>query len=288
MSSASLLIELHTEELPPKALPALADAFAAGIERGLRAKNFLSPASAVTSYGSPRRLAVHVTQVVDAAPDRPFRQRLLPVAVGLDKLGNATGALLKKLTSLGATIDPATLKRESDGKQDVLVYEGVHGGVSLAMGLQAILDEAIAQLRATAEMEPSFLPAHSDLGRALAQRGDYDEAIQEFQTATRVAGGHPKASAGLAHVLALAGRHDEARPILADLESRAATGLVSLNGIAVVHIALGELEAAMTWIERAFQERDRALVWAKVHPRLDPLRPDPRFQAVLARMGLAG
>ncbi len=146
MSSASLLIELHTEELPPKALPMLAAAFAAGIERGLRANNFLSPASVVTSYGSPRRLAVHVTQVVDAAPDRPFRQRLLPVAIGLDKLGNATAALLKKLTSLGATIDPASLKRESDGKQDVLVYEGVHGGVSLALGLQSILDDAIAQL----------------------------------------------------------------------------------------------------------------------------------------------
>ena len=148
-------------------------------------------------------------------------------------------------------------------------------------------DEAIAQLRATVEMEPRFLPPHSDLGRALAQRGDYDEAIAEFQTASRLAGSNPKASAGLAHVLALAGRHDEALAILADLESRAATGLVSLNAIAVIHVALGDLEGGITWIERAFQERDRALVWAKVHPRLDALRPDPRFQAVLARMGLA-
>jgi tetratricopeptide (TPR) repeat protein len=149
-------------------------------------------------------------------------------------------------------------------------------------------DEAIAQLRATVEMEPRFLPAHSDLGRALAQRGDHEEAIEEFQTATRLAGGNPKASAGLAHVLALVGRHDEARAILANLESRAATGLVSLNGIAVIHVALGDLEAGVTWIERAFLERDRALVWAKVHPRLDPLRPDPRFQAILTGMGLAG
>jgi len=149
-------------------------------------------------------------------------------------------------------------------------------------------DEAIARLRGTIEMEPRFLPAHSDLGRALAQRGDYDEAIEEFLTATRLVGGNPKASAGLAHVLALTGRHDEARAILADLESRAATGLVSLNAIAVVHVALGDLEGGITWIERAFQERDRALVWAKVHPRLDPLRPDPRFQSVLTRMGLAG
>jgi serine/threonine-protein kinase len=149
-------------------------------------------------------------------------------------------------------------------------------------------DEAIAQLRATVEMEPRFLPAHNDLGRALAQRGDYDESIAEFQTASRLAGSDPKASAGLAHVLALAGRHDEARAILADMEARAATGLVSINAIAVIHVALGELEGGITWIERAFQERDRALVWAKVHPRLDPLRSDPRFQAVLARMGLAG
>ena len=149
-------------------------------------------------------------------------------------------------------------------------------------------DEAIAQLRATIDMEPRFVPAHNDLGRVLVQTGHPDEAITEFQTALKLAGGEPKTSAGLAHAFAVAGRAAEARPILANLEARVDTGLVSFHGIAVIHLALGETEAAFTWLERAYRERDRALVWAKVHPRLDAMRPDPRFQSVLERMGLAG
>ena len=148
-------------------------------------------------------------------------------------------------------------------------------------------DEAIAQLRATIDMEPRFVPAHNDLGRVLVQIGRYEEGIAEFQTALQLAGGESKTSAGLAHACALAGRAAEARSILANLEARADTGLVSLHAIAVIHLALGEIEPAFTWLERAYRERDRALVWAKVHPRLDGLRPDPRFEALLRRMGLA-
>jgi glycyl-tRNA synthetase beta chain len=145
--TASLLIELHTEELPPKALKTLSEAFAAGIEKGLRARQFLTDTSAVTAFGAPRRLAVHISAVKGRSDDLPFRQKLVPVAIGLDALGNATAALLKKLKSLGAeSADPKTLARESDGKQDVLVYEGVKAGEPLADALQAALDEAIARL----------------------------------------------------------------------------------------------------------------------------------------------
>ena len=148
-------------------------------------------------------------------------------------------------------------------------------------------DEAIAQLRATSEMEPSFVPAHNDLGRALALSGKYDESIAEFETAARLSGGDLRTSAGLAHVLALAGRHDQARAILANMEARLPTGLVSPHAMASIHVALGERDAALDRIEHAHVERDRALVWAKVHPRLDPLRGEPRFEAVLKKMGLA-
>ncbi|HEY6865997.1 MAG TPA: tetratricopeptide repeat protein, partial [Candidatus Eisenbacteria bacterium] len=148
-------------------------------------------------------------------------------------------------------------------------------------------DEAIAQLRATVELEPSFPPAHSDLGRSLVQSAQYEEGIEEFRIAARLAGGNLKTSAGLAHALALSGRPDEARAILANMMERLPTGLVSPHAVAIVHIALGELGPAMDWLERAYRERDRALVWAKVHPRLDPMRSDPRFQAILTGMGLA-
>src|SRR5512147_148607 len=125
MTSAPLLVELNTEELPPRALKALSEAFAAGIETGLRVRGFLSVDSRATAFGAPRRLAVLVTGVAGRSPDAAFRQKLLPATIGLDAQGNATPALLKKLASLGANVDHRQLARESDGKQDVLVYAGV-------------------------------------------------------------------------------------------------------------------------------------------------------------------
>jgi len=146
MTAPALLVELNTEELPPKALKSLSEAFAAGIEKGLRSRNFLAAESRATAFGSPRRLAVHLSDVAARSPDQPFRQKLVPVAIGLDAQGNATPALLKKLATLGANVDHRRLGRESDGKQDVLVYEGTRSGTDLAEGLQAALDEAIAKL----------------------------------------------------------------------------------------------------------------------------------------------
>ena len=67
----SLLVELHTEELPPKALKALAEAFAAGLEKGLRERNFLTADSRATAYATPRRLAAHINHVRPASPDEP-------------------------------------------------------------------------------------------------------------------------------------------------------------------------------------------------------------------------
>ncbi|MEF9995476.1 MAG: glycine--tRNA ligase subunit beta [Burkholderiaceae bacterium] len=142
----SLLVELNSEELPPKALKTLADAFAAGIEKGLRARNFLAADSAVTAFGAPRRLAVLITKVAATSPDQAFKQKLVPVSVGIAADGSASPALAKKLAALGIATDVASLKRESDGKTEQLVYEGVKPGVALAEGLQAALLEAIAGL----------------------------------------------------------------------------------------------------------------------------------------------
>jgi glycyl-tRNA synthetase beta chain len=146
VTSAPLLVELQTEELPPKALDKLAHAFANGIASGLRERHFLAPESTVTVFGAPRRMGACITHVSDRSLDQPFRQRLLPASIGLDAVGNATAALLKKLATLGGSIDPASLKRETDGKQEVLVYEGVKTGETLVAGLQAALDESLARL----------------------------------------------------------------------------------------------------------------------------------------------
>jgi glycyl-tRNA synthetase beta chain len=144
--SAALLVEISTEELPPKALKALSEAFAAGLAKGLRARHFLADDSVVTAYGAPRRLAAHITGVTGKSADQPFRQKLVPVSVGIDAAGNATPALLKKLASLGANVDLDKLHREHDGKQDVLVYEGVRPGERLVDALQPALADALGGL----------------------------------------------------------------------------------------------------------------------------------------------
>ncbi len=144
--TSSLLVEIHTEELPPGALRSLSEAFAAGIEKGLRTRDFLSVQSTVTAYATPRRLAVHVSDVAKRSADAPFRQKLLPVAIGLDAAGKATAALRKKLVALGVEADIGKLQHESDGRQQVLIYEGVRPGERLITALQPVIEEAIDAL----------------------------------------------------------------------------------------------------------------------------------------------
>ena len=142
----NLLVELQTEELPPKALEKLSEAFAQGVSQHLQNRGFLAEDSVTTAYGAPRRLAVHVTNVLDKSPDEPFTQKLVPVRVGIAADGSATPALLKKMGALGITCEVADLKRVNDGKNEQLVFEGVRPGITLAEGLQLALDAAIKAL----------------------------------------------------------------------------------------------------------------------------------------------
>lgn len=151
MTTQNLLVELFVEELPPKALQKLGDAFATVLGDQLKAQGLATAASVVTPFASPRRLAAHVTAVADKAADKAVQQKLMPVTVGLDKDGNATPALLKKLQALGADVSNpaaavAALKRAQDGKAEALFYDSVVPGATLQAGLQKALDEAIAKL----------------------------------------------------------------------------------------------------------------------------------------------
>ncbi len=147
MTTKNLLVELFVEELPPKALRKLGDAFAGVLFEQLKALGLTTAQSALTSFASPRRLAAHVTYVLPQAADKAVSQKLMPVAVGLDASGNATPALLKKLAALGADASSvAGLKRAPDGKADALFYDSVVKGATLAEGLQKALLEAIAKL----------------------------------------------------------------------------------------------------------------------------------------------
>ena len=147
MNTAPLLVELFVEELPPKALQKLGDAFASVLRDQLVALELADASAQLTAYASPRRLAAHLSAVRAQAPDKAISQKLMPVSVGLDANGQATPALLKKLSALGADASAvAQLKRAPDGKAEVLFYESTARGATLAEGLQKALDEAIRLL----------------------------------------------------------------------------------------------------------------------------------------------
>ncbi len=147
MTTQNLLVELFVEELPPKALKKLGEAFASVLADSLKTQGLTGADAAVTHFASPRRLAVHITAVATQAADKAVSQKLMPVAVGLDASGNPTPALLKKLQSLGAdTSAVAGLKRAPDGKAEALFYDSTVKGATLAEGLQKALLDAIAKL----------------------------------------------------------------------------------------------------------------------------------------------
>jgi len=143
----NLLVELFVEELPPKALKKLGEAFAAVLADGLRAQQLAAADAAVTAYASPRRLAVQVAAVAAKAPDQAVSTKLMPVAVALAADGSASPALLKKLAALGHGADVVPqLKRQGEGKNEALYLDSVQPGATLAEGLQKALAEAVAKL----------------------------------------------------------------------------------------------------------------------------------------------
>ena len=155
--SAPLLVELFVEELPPKALNKLGNAFAQEIWLRLADQDLVDKDKTIVygedfiAFASPRRLAVWVKDVKSQAADKAVQQKLMPVSVGLDASGNASMALIKKLQALGADVSNpaaavAALKRAPDGKAEGLFYDSVVPGASLAAGLQKALDEALAKL----------------------------------------------------------------------------------------------------------------------------------------------
>ncbi len=147
MTHPNLLVELFVEELPPKALQKLGDAFAGVLFEQLKAQGLTAAASRATAFASPRRLAAHITEVAPAADDKAVSHKLMPVAVGLAADGAATPALLKKLAALGADASAVPgLARVNDGKADVLFYNSTARGATLPDGLQKALQEAIAKL----------------------------------------------------------------------------------------------------------------------------------------------
>jgi TolB-like protein/tRNA A-37 threonylcarbamoyl transferase component Bud32/Tfp pilus assembly protein PilF len=167
-----------------------------------------------------------------------------------------------------------------------VVFQAVLG---LAYYISSQFDRAIEQFKKTIEMDPHFFVAHFGLGAAYTLSGRHEQAVTEFKKAIELLGRSSLMLGFLAAAYAAWGRRDEAEKVLEELDemSRAGTAYVVPYFTAVVRRNLGELDEAFAWLNRALDEHDPWLTYLKADPNWKDLRSDPRYIAVLKKMGLA-
>ena len=160
----------------------------------------------------------------------------------------------------------------------------IHADLGTVYTFARRYDEAIEQFRRALELDPQFYWGHRQLGLALELKGDPGNAIAEYQKALQLSD-DPRVLAFIGHAEASTGRQSEARAILVKLTEIAKTRYVSGYSFAVIHLALGERDQALEWLEKDARERNGFEInFVKVDPYLDPLRGDPRFEALVSNV----
>jgi len=147
-------------------------------------------------------------------------------------------------------------------------------------------DLAAAQYEKTLDLSPNYARAHRDFALTLAEEGRYEDALREIQKGIEFSDRSPLMLKVLGYVYAKSGKKREARNVLRELREMSRTRYVSPFDLAVVHAALGEKDAAFSYLEKACDDRAGQLIWLNVHPLLDSLRRDPRFANLVSRVGL--
>ncbi|UCF40707.1 MAG: protein kinase [Gemmatimonadota bacterium] len=147
-------------------------------------------------------------------------------------------------------------------------------------------DEAIERFLKTIELDPEYVFLNWFLGQAYIKKGMLKEAQAVLRRGMTASGDHPGMAAYLAYAYTQAYRLDDARDILEALKVRAKEAYVPADYFAVIHMGLGELDAAYHWLSQACGERALHLVFLEVDPLFDDLRGDGRFEQILGRIGL--
>jgi len=147
-------------------------------------------------------------------------------------------------------------------------------------------DEAIAQLQTVLTLDSTFSTAHWGIGLAYEQKADYGKAIASLEKALTLSPGSGNTRSSLAHAYAVSGRRRDAQRLLRELHAAAQKDYVSPYHLGIVYAGLAEPDSAMTYIERASEERSTMLVYLGIDPRLTSLRSHPRFRDLSRRLGL--
>jgi adenylate cyclase len=148
--------------------------------------------------------------------------------------------------------------------------------------------EAIHRLRTALELNPTSWHANHILGMAYRLNSNYPAAVEALQTAVDLAGRHPWSVMELGLIYLASGSPSEAEAVYDELSSRWNREYVPPTTLSFLSGALGRVDEAFEWLERAYDERDTLMTWVKILPHFDPLRDDPRYSLVLEKMGLEG
>jgi TolB-like protein/tetratricopeptide (TPR) repeat protein len=162
----------------------------------------------------------------------------------------------------------------------------INANLSWVYYLAGKYDEAVAQAQKTVAMDPSFAVAHGCLGQAYLARREYANALRELQQALALSGNETSFKAELGNAYAVAGKKPEALVILHELLQMSSQQYVSPYSIALVYAGLDQKDEAFRWLDKAYDERSVRLINIAVHPRFASLHSDPRFAALLQRIGL--
>jgi TolB-like protein/Tfp pilus assembly protein PilF len=148
-------------------------------------------------------------------------------------------------------------------------------------------DRAIEECRKAIEVEPNFLTVHYHLGQSLLAKGKFAEAIAELKKAEALADGPtPVFTMALGHAYGVSGDRATALKSLAELNAMGAKGYVPALFVSAIYTGMGDRDRAMQWLQKAYDERTEYMIFLNVEPMADPLRSDPRFQALLRKVGL--
>jgi len=220
-------------------------------------------------------------------------ERDFPVAIrSLQRAVELNPGLTSAYTALGSMY--YCLERHREAQEAMLkalsldpLSMMVHTCVGDAYYYAREFERSLVYYRKAVELDPRFDGAHTDLARSLEALGRFDESRREYEEGRRMSGGVAGPSFGLGHLEASSGNEAAARQILRELTEARSRRVVSAWGLAALHGTLGDVDEAFRWLDIAVEERATGLMFLRVHPRMDRIRHDPRYESLVRKVGLA-
>lgn len=175
----------------------------------------------------------------------------------------------------------------------------INNGVARLYYLSRQYDKAIAQCQVGLQISPAYIPARIQLALADEQTGKLNDAIAELQRASEMMANAPQSGGAhpidlpvlhalLGHAYAVAGHRQDASNELTKLQASARTRYIPASYFGILYMGLGDKNQAFMWLNRGLQERSEHMLYLGTEPLVDPLRGDPRFDALLKKIGISG